>query len=252
MWVWIVQIMRYMLIWLVSSTISPFPDPKLLTTLLSDKSTQELFCVYTGTVLPLHDFLTDNSLQKFVSPQIWLTNIRYKPVDLTPLVASDILQVRNHKWLLRQEATQALYQMASWFYAVFKKPLVVISSYRWYEYQKSLVDWYIGTLGANRAAALSARPGHSEHQLWLAIDVFDASTNAAFYSGYKSYVDWLQANAHIYGWTQSYQKWRDIDGYVIEPWHWRYVWIELATYLWENKMSFGEYVKMRQLWHLEK
>ena len=54
----------------MSSTISPFPDTKLLTKLLPDRSAQELFCVYTGAVLPIHDFLADDSLQKFVSPQI--------------------------------------------------------------------------------------------------------------------------------------------------------------------------------------
>ncbi len=195
-----------------------------------------------------YDFLSDNSLYKFVSPVVWLNDARYKPEDLVTLEPSITLKVNNHKGLLRQQASLALSDLASAFYAVFNKPLVIISSYRGYDYQQNLLSWYIHTMWLARASTLSALPGHSEHQLWLAVDVFDASTNAAFTSGYGSYVKWLQQHAYQYWWTQSYQKGRETDWYVIEPWHWRYIGKDLATYLWENKMTFGEYVKMKQLW----
>jgi D-alanyl-D-alanine carboxypeptidase len=60
----------------------------------------------------------------------------------------------------------------------------------------------------------------------------------------KYYV-WLVQNAHLYGWHNTYQKWVAIDGYEVEPWHWRYLWEELATYLYENKITIAEYYNNR-------
>ena len=58
----------------------------------------------------------------------------------------------------------------------------------------------------------------------------------------------MRAHAHEFGFTQSYQKGVDVDGYIIEPWHWRYVGKDLATYLWENKMTFSQYVRFWWVW----
>jgi D-alanyl-D-alanine carboxypeptidase len=55
------------------------------------------------------------------------------------------------------------------------------------------------------------------------------------------YYLWLVKNSHLYGWHNTYQKWVAIDGYEIEPWHWRYLWVEFATYLYENNMTIAEY-----------
>jgi D-alanyl-D-alanine carboxypeptidase len=52
---------------------------------------------------------------------------------------------------------------------------------------------------------------------------------------------WLQENAHKWWFHNSYQKGVEIDGQVIEPWHRRYVWIKLATELYEKKQSFTEW-----------
>lgn len=56
--------------------------------------------------------------------------------------------------------------------------------------------------------SLCAPPGHSEHQLGLAVDLFDATTEEEYYKNpkYVAYVGWLKRYAHLYGWTQSYQK----------------------------------------------
>lgn len=52
-----------------------------------------------------------------------------------------------------------------------------------------------------------APAGHSEHQLGLAIDIFDATTREEYMSNPKhvQYIDWLQKHAHLYGYHQSYQ-----------------------------------------------
>ncbi len=57
---------------------------------------------------------------------------------------------------------------------------------------------------------------------------------------------WLDENAHLYGFANSYKKGRAIDGYEIEPWHWRYLGKDFATYLHEHDMTFAEYYYAQQ------
>ena len=56
--------------------------------------------------------------------------------------------------------------------------------------------------------SLCAPPGYSEHQLGLAVDLFDATTATEYYKNarYRKYIAWLTLHAHEYGYTQSYQK----------------------------------------------
>lgn len=88
------------------------------------------------------------------------------------------------------------------FRTKFGTPLVVVSGYRSASYQQRL--WDLGRC----TDTLCAPPGYSEHQLGLAIDVFDATTASDYMKNalYKKYITWIQAHAHKYGYTQSYQK----------------------------------------------
>ncbi len=187
-----------------------------------------------------YDVMSDDSLWKYVSPDIWLDNVEYVPADLVRIDNLEYIDVRNNEWKLRRDAASAIADLAQAFHKEFGKSLVIVSSYRGYTYQKDLLAWYSAKMGTWRAQGLSAKPWHSEHQLWLAVDVFNTSTDGE--DGYKNYFSWMRANAHAFGWTQSYQKWQSTDGYVREPWHWRYVGIPLATYLWKHKITFSEYV----------
>ncbi|MBP6911434.1 D-alanyl-D-alanine carboxypeptidase family protein [Patescibacteria group bacterium] len=83
--------------------------------------------------------------------------------------------------------------MAFHFYRVFRRRLEVVSSYRSYSLQSSLFAGYMSESGPE-AFSFSALPGHSEHQLGLAVDLFTATT--ADVDGYDSYYDWLRHNAH--------------------------------------------------------
>jgi D-alanyl-D-alanine carboxypeptidase len=74
----------------------------------------------------------------------------------------------------------------------------------------------------------------------LAVDLWEASNEEKFLAKYQTYYDWLVENAHLYGFHQSYQKGKAIDGYAIEPWHRRYLGVDLAKELWENGMTFSE------------
>ena len=197
---------------------------------------------------PAYDFENDVSFQKYVSPDSSLLDEQYVPPEMVDLekVGWGNIVVQNNQGVLRREAASALADLAAEFNKQFSKPLVVVSSYRGYAYQKNLLAWYKEKYGVWRAQWFSAKPWHSEHQLGLAIDVFNATTDGS--SGYWDYFAWLRMNAHTFWWTQSYQKGVEIDGYVVEQWHWRYVGTELATYLFSNKMTLSEYVRFRRIW----
>lgn len=197
---------------------------------------------------PAYDFENDLSFQKYVSPNSSLLDEQYVPPELVDLekIGWGNIVVQNNEGKLRREAASALADLAVAFNKQFSKPLVVVSSYRWYAYQKNLLAWYKEKYGVWRAQWFSAKPGHSEHQLGLAVDLFNASTD--WQDWYKDDFAWMRAHAHEFGFTQSYQKWITIDGYVVEPRHWRYVGVDLATYLWGNKMTLSEYVRFWRVW----
>lgn len=179
--------------------------------------------------------LSDDNLKKFVWVNQPFYNISYEPVDLV------WLQWRNHisaqaKHTLRKKAADNLEKMANDFFSEFWKDIVIASAYRSYSYQKNSIS------ESCKQSGWCAREWESEHQLWLAVDLWEASSESKFLSKYQKYYDWLHENAHLYWFHQSYQNWREIDGYYIEPWHWRYLGVDLATKLREKDITFTQYV----------
>lgn len=183
-----------------------------------------------------YNYDNDESLQKYVSRQITLNDIQYVPKDLVT-ISNKRLILANPSMKLRAIAHTKLNDLAQEFYQIFWDKLVIVSAYRSYEYQKKLKKWCSDTL--------CALPWRSEHQLWLAIDIFAATTAWDFLSKkeFKKYYERLAINAHRYGWHNTYQKWVEIDTYQQEPWHRRYLWRELATELFERKMTLAEWYK---------
>ncbi len=117
-----------------------------------------------------------------------------------------------------------------------------MSTYRSYKTQNSIYNGYVNRNGVEEADTYSARPGHSEHQTGLAIDVMNNTTSYTNFGSTKEY-KWMQENAHKYGFILSYPSDKvSITGYVSEPWHYRYVGVELATYLHENNLTLDEYM----------
>jgi len=118
--------------------------------------------------------------------------------------------------------------------------LKIISGYRSYSSQKSIYNNYVKKDGVTKADTYSARAGHSEHQTGLAADIN---------SLYTSFINtkegkWLNDNCYKYGFIIRYPKGKsDITGYMYEPWHIRYVGVELATKLYNggNWITLEEY-----------
>jgi len=123
-------------------------------------------------------------------------------------------------------------------------PVYGQSAYRTYDKQENLYNYAVKTYGKEKADNDTARPGHSEHQTGLAIDVSSTKDgNMLNFENTPSY-DWMLSNAHKYGFILRYNKNKEhIHGYINEPWHYRYVGIELATYMHDNysDLTYDEY-----------
>lgn len=115
--------------------------------------------------------------------------------------------------------------------------LYVYSAYRPFDTQKVLKGIYTVTYGSGTANTFSADQGYSEHQLGTTVDLITTGIDGTL-EGFDSTTSyqWLLNNAHKYGFTLSYPE--NNSFYVFEPWHWRFVGIKLATYLYDNNKYF--------------
>ena len=117
----------------------------------------------------------------------------------------------------------------------------VVSAYRSYETQQTLYNDYVAKNGVAVADTFSARPGHSEHQTGLALDVYNTVLPFTDFEKTLEFT-WIKNNAHKYGFIIRYPFNKEhITGYKYEPWHLRYVGEEVATYIYENNITFDEY-----------
>ena len=183
--------------------------------------------------------LSDDNIQKFVGVKQPFFDVMYEPSDLVSLQwLSHISAWSNHK--LRKEAAENLEKMANAFYEEFWTNIVIASAYRSYNYQKNSIS------ESCKQSGRCAREWESEHQLWLAVDLWEATNEEKFLSKYQKYYDRLHDNAHLYWFHQSYQNWREIDGYYVEPRHWRYLGVELASELREKDITFTQYVVLSE------
>ena len=122
--------------------------------------------------------------------------------------------------------------------------IVAVSTYRSYDYQKKLYNNYVRDKGLYYADMASARAGHSEHQTGLAVDIADLSLDYDNFENTKEF-NWVKKNAHKYGFILRYPKAKfHITGFKYEPWHYRFVGIEVATYIYTNNMTLEEYKKI--------
>lgn len=120
--------------------------------------------------------------------------------------------------------------------------LIINSSYRTYKEQQEVYDSYKDSQGTTYADLIAARPGYSEHQTGLSLDIFSKeNTTTSNFKDSPAHI-WLTENAYKYGFIERYQKdTEDITGFAEEAWHWRYVGVEAATYIYEHNITFDEY-----------
>lgn len=117
--------------------------------------------------------------------------------------------------------------------------MTIVSGYRSYEKQKNTFNNWCAIDGYDKAVTYSAKPGHSEHQTGLAIDVTSIVTSY----GDTAEGKWLAQNCHKYGFIIRYPKGKtDITGYIYEPWHIRYVGVEVAKLIHDSGLTLEEFL----------
>ena len=117
-----------------------------------------------------------------------------------------------------------------------------MSAYRTFEYQKNLYNKYLATEEATIVDTYSARAGHSEHQTGLAFDIYNVKKSYNDFGSTDEY-KWIKDNAYRYGFILRYEKDKEyITGYKFEPWHIRYVGIDVAKYIYDNDITLEEYL----------
>ncbi|MDO8335965.1 MAG: M15 family metallopeptidase [Candidatus Saccharibacteria bacterium] len=121
---------------------------------------------------------------------------------------------------------------------------MLASGYRSKELQATYYNNYVSKSGQAEADRYSAKPGTSEHQTGMSLDIATVDR--------KNYLDqafgkdtggiWLAAHAHEYGFIIRYPEGKEtITGYMYEPWHIRYVGIDLANELYKNNQTMEEF-----------
>jgi len=154
----------------------------------------------------------------------------YEPNDLTTIASTG--------YRLRKDAATHYEELinAATLDNIFLYPF---SAYRSYEAQTNLYTNYKNRDGEALADTYSARPGHSEHQLGLAVDVRSATLPDNLTS--EDY-NWLLNNSYKYGFIIRYPKGKEnITQFIEEPWHIRYLGVELATKVYNSNLTYDEY-----------
>ena len=146
----------------------------------------------------------------------------YAPTDLVN--AMSVMPTRGTQ-RIRQSIVDPLTKMYTAMYAEGLRP-VIVSAFRSYTEQQSTFAYWVGQYGEAQASLISARAGHSEHQLGTTIDFGSPKTGFTLEEDFADTPEgrWLATNAPKYGFIMSYPPGKtSVTGYAYEPWHFRYV-----------------------------
>jgi D-alanyl-D-alanine carboxypeptidase len=185
------------------------------------------------------DIDSASSIQVVVNKKRRLRPITYKPAEFRYFNGVPLAQV----------AYQPLKRLQAAMKAAGAGTLILNSGYRSYESQAAIYAQKVAQLGLTAGERLAARPGYSEHQTGLAADV-SAYGQGCVINICFSKTDaggWIAANARRYGFIIRYphgstsSSW---TGYQFEPWHLRYVGVEVATDMYRQSIYTLEKYRM--------
>ena len=184
----------------------------------------------------------DGGLMILVNKEYYLSR-DYIPDDLAPIryYATDRSPEGRY---MRKEAADQFNRMAE-AAAADGFEIVMTTAYRSYGFQSTLYNNYVKAHGQKEADRFSARPGHSEHQTGLAVDISAPSVGYALTQDFEGTPEWewLMEHGREYGFILRYPKGKtQITGYMYEPWHFRYVGLEAAKEIEESAITLEEYL----------
>lgn len=188
------------------------------------------------------DILNPSSTAVLVNKQYSL-NEEDAPDDLVLVDVPTVLESMEIRQM-RQVAADALNVM---FEAAEEEGIILHarSGYRSYQTQVQLFNNYVENHGEEAANRYSARPGESEHQTGLAMDVTSESVNYQLTEAFGETEEgiWVKENAHDYGFIIRYPEGKEaITGYIYEPWHLRFLGEELAAEVYESGLTYEEFL----------
>ncbi|MEK5520720.1 MULTISPECIES: M15 family metallopeptidase [Heyndrickxia] len=173
----------------------------------------------------------------------------YRPNDLVrPKVKYVFGNQKLDKALMRAEAAASLEKMFNQASSQGIQ-LYAASGFRSYETQDYLFKQEIKNVGREKAELAVAKPGTSEHQTGLTMDISAPSVNYTLTQNFESKNEgkWLAEHAHEFGFILRYPKGKeDITKYQFEPWHFRYVGKEIATEIYKKGITLEEYFDGKQ------
>ena len=178
----------------------------------------------------------------------WLLRVEknYVPPDLVPVTDAGIAG----GGLIRNVTIKDLGAMAR-AAARNGTPIGVWSPYRSYQEQVQIFTGYSNQFGFEDAITYSHRPGHSEHQLGLAIDFMSAGGGNPLIGDWVTTPAgaWMAENAWKFGWVMSYPienpggpLWSDKICFTYEPWHYRYLGRRVAKLVHDSGLTIREYL----------
>ncbi|NMH72198.1 M15 family metallopeptidase [Bacillus sp. RO2] len=177
--------------------------------------------------------------------KFWSLPEGYRPGDLIkPNVPFSFGDENSDRSKLRAEAAESLEVM----FNVAKGEgieLYARSGFRSYETQEAIFKNEVATFGYEQAVLYVALPGTSEHQTGLAMDITAKSVGLELVEALEGTVEgkWLAENAHHYGFILRYPKGKtNITGYAFEPWHFRYVGVDIAGEIYAKGITLEEYL----------
>jgi D-alanyl-D-alanine carboxypeptidase len=158
--------------------------------------------------------------------------------------AKEIVDVKNWYCYGENKLSNPAYQAFIGMFNAAKEDditIIISSGYRTQAEQQETYDEYVDRYGQNKAETLAARPGYSEHELGLSLDVSAPGSTSSNFDTSDAF-RWLSENAYKYGFILRYpENKEDITGYAYESWHYRYVGEEVATKIHELDITFDEY-----------
>lgn len=178
----------------------------------------------TGTIGDLDRLsrLDEELLQKY--SRVYFLNENYRPERLTQIPEEWVLEgrkdqyVHDDMWPFLEDMLERAERDDI--------DLRILSAFRSFDEQNELKGQFTQQYGTG-ANTFSADQGYSEHQLGTTVDIVDPETAAATQAFAETAAyEWLQDNAHRYGFVLSYPEGNEY--YIFEPWHWRFVGEELA------------------------
>ncbi len=202
----------------------------------------QVIAFYQDSYFASYDTESDNSFQKYVGNWNYLSDLNYVPDDLVA-INSNFTANNSKRFYLRKDVAEIFADMAWAFWNENNwDKLYITSAYRSGKSQELLIKNGCSSL---RCAKIWA----SEHQLWLAVDLWVVTKSGRYYAlcKWSKYYNWLLDRWPERGFHNSFQKWVDIDWQMEEPRHWRYLGESLAKNLRDNEESFAERYAFQQI-----